>query len=141
MQKITYRTTLDGIGPQQLTGFFDGWPDPPTPDTLYRILGRAYAFALATNEEGAVVGFINAISDGVLTAYIPLLEVRSEYKGQGIGSELVRVLLSQLEGLYMVDTACDDDLVPFYERFGMMRGNAMVRRNYAAQRGPTEPDS
>ncbi|WP_339096339.1 hypothetical protein WDJ50_03325 [Deinococcus sp. VB142] len=69
MQKITYRTTLDGIGPQQLTGFFDGWPNPPTPDNLYRILGRAYAFALAVNEEGEVVGFINAISDGILTAY------------------------------------------------------------------------
>lgn len=135
MQKITYRTTLDGIGPQQLTGFFDGWPNPPTPDTFHRILRRAYTFALAVNEEGEVVGFIHAISDGILTAYIPLLEVRPDCKGQGIGSELVRLLLSRLEGLYMVDTACDDDLVPFYERFDMARGNAMVWRNYLVQNG------
>ena len=135
MQKMTYRATLDGIGAQQLSGFFDGWPNPPTPDTLYRILKRAYAFVLALNEKGEVVGFIHAISDGILTAYIPLLEVRPDYKGQGIGSELVRLLLSQLEGLYMVDTACDDDLVPFYERFGMTRGNAVARRNDAAQSG------
>ena len=99
MQKMTYRATLDGIGAQQLSGFFDGWPNPPTPDTLYRILKRAYAFVLALNEKGEVVRFIHAISDGILTAYIPLLEVRPDYKGQGIGSELVRLLLSQLEGL------------------------------------------
>ena len=140
MQKMTYRATLDGIGAQQLSGFFDGWPNPPTPDTLYRILKRAYAFVLALNEKGEVVGFIHAISDGILTASIPLLEVRPAYKGQGIGSELVRLLLSQLEGLYMVDTACDDDLVPFYESFGMTWGNAVARRDYADQSGSTEPD-
>lgn len=66
--------------------------------------------------------------------------MRPAYKGRGIGSELVRLLLSQLEGLYMVDTACDDELVPFYERFGMTRGNAVARRNDVAQSGSTEPD-
>ena len=50
----------------------------------------------------------------------------------------MRRLLAQLDGLYMVDTSCDDDLVPFYERFGMMQGNAMARRNYAAQKGREE---
>lgn len=132
---ITYQTTLDGITPQQLGGFFDGWPNPPTPETFHRILTQAYAAVLAVNERGEVVGFINAVSDGILAAYIPLLEVRPDCKGQGIGSELVRRMLEQLDGLYMIDTVCDDDLVPFYERFGMRRGNALTRRNYAAQSG------
>ena len=32
-----------------------------------------------------VVGFVTAISDGVLSAYIPFLEVLPEYKSIGIG--------------------------------------------------------
>lgn len=82
-----------------------------------------------------MVGFVNAISDGVLTASIPLLEVRREWRGQGMASELIRVLVEQLGGLYMINTSCDDDLVPFYERFGMMRGNAMIFRNDERQSG------
>ncbi|OLV17823.1 hypothetical protein BOO71_0007741 [Deinococcus marmoris] len=65
-------------------------------------------------EDGQVTGFVQAISDGVLSAYIPLLEVRAQWRGQGIASRLMENLLAQLDGLYMIDTACDDDLVPFY---------------------------
>ena len=128
------RTTLDGIMPAQLGGFFEGWPTPPTPETLHHLLAGAPYLALAV-EEGEVVGFVYAISDGVLCAYIPLLEVRAAWRGRGVASALMRSLLEQLDGLYMVDTACDEDLAPFYERFGLRRGTAMVRRDYARQAG------
>lgn len=128
------QTTLEGIAPTALNGFFEGWPNPPTPQTLRRILAGSYRIALAV-EGGQVIGFVHAISDSVLCAYIPLLEVRAGWRGQGIASQLMESLFAQLDGLYMIDTACDDDLVPFYERFGMMRGNAMVRRDYARQTG------
>ncbi|MDV6374896.1 GNAT family N-acetyltransferase [Deinococcus arenicola] len=128
------QTTLDGITPANLGGFFEGWPNPPTPQTLWRILDGSYRVALAV-EDGQVIGFVNAISDGVLCAYIPLLEVRAQWRGQGVASQLVENLFVQLGGLYMMDTACDDGLVPFYERFGMVRGNAMVWRDYARQNG------
>lgn len=132
---LRYQNHLDGIGAAQLTGFFEGWPNPPSAETLHRILSRASALALAALPNGQVIGFVYAISDGVLSAYIPLLEVHSEWRGQGIASELVRRLIAELGDLYMIDTACDDDLVPFYERFGMGRGNAMILRNYAMQDG------
>lgn len=128
------QTTLEGIAPAALTGFFEGWPNPPTPETLWRMLSGSSHMALAL-EDRQVTGFVQAISDGVLSAYIPLLEVRAQWHGQGIASRLMENLLAQLDGLYMIDTACDDDLVPFYERFGMMRGNVMIRRDYASQRG------
>jgi predicted N-acetyltransferase YhbS len=65
-----------------------------------------------------VVGFATAISDGVLSAFIPLLEVLPEYQHQGIGTELVRRLLTRLDTLYMVDLCCDAGLEAFYTRFG-----------------------
>jgi ribosomal protein S18 acetylase RimI-like enzyme len=70
-------------------------------------------------EPERVVGFVTAISDGVLSAYVPLLEVLPEYQGRGIGTELMRRLLARLEDLYMVDLCCDTDLEPFYRRLGL----------------------
>ena len=35
----------------------------------------------------------------------------------------------------MVDLCCDEDLVPFYERFGMSRGIGMAIRNRDALAG------
>jgi len=75
---------------------------------------------------------VTAISDGVLAAYIPLLEVRRAWRGRGIGAELVRRLLAQLDAVYMVDVVCDADLVPFYQRFGMVPLAGMARRNRSA---------
>jgi precorrin-8X/cobalt-precorrin-8 methylmutase len=88
--------------------------------------------------EGArVIGFATAISDGVLSAYVPLLEVLPEHQGRGIGTELMRRLLIRLGGLYMVDLACDEELAPFYERLGLARtGVAMgIRRRGALRVG------
>ena len=82
-----------------------------------------------------VIGYINAISDGVLVAYIPHLEVLPAYQGQGIGSELVRRMLDTLRGLYMIDLICDAEVQPFYERLGLTRYTGMIKRNYDHQTG------
>ena len=91
---------------------------------------------LAINDQSnKVAGFITAISDWVLTAYIPLLEVLPEIQNQGIGQELVSRILNELKEMYMIDICCDDDLVPFYEKFGMSKSNGMLLRNYNRQSG------
>jgi precorrin-8X/cobalt-precorrin-8 methylmutase len=83
-----------------------------------------------------VIGFVTAVSDGVVSAYVPLLEVLPSYRRRGIGTELIRRLLARLDGLYMVDLACDEELVPFYERLGLGRvGVAMGIRRPPALRG------
>lgn len=82
-----------------------------------------------------VTGFITAISDGVLSAYIPFLEVLPEYQQMGIGRELVKRILNQLEGIYMIDLMCDENLQPYYEELGMHKSTGMIIRNYKAQSG------
>ena len=115
-------------------GFFDGWPNPPSKAVHRKILLGSYLSVVAIDNE-RIVGFINVVSDGVLSAYIPLLEVVETYQGQGIGSRLVEEALAATKEFYMIDVACDDDVVPFYERFNMIRGNAMSLRNYERQSG------
>lgn len=133
---IRYQDTLEGITTDQLQGFFVGWPMPPSSATHLRLLQGSQHFILARNATlGTVVGFITAVSDGVLSAYIPHLEVLPAYQGQGIGSELVRQMLERLRQIYMVDLICDPELQPFYARLGMRPWTAMVVRNYERQAG------
>lgn len=133
---IRYTNDLAGIEPAMLEGFFDGWPHPPSPATHLRVLrNSAYVVLAIDDEAGNVVGFINAISDGVLFAYIPLLEVLPAYRGRGIGRELVRRMLAKLGGLYAVDLLCDRELQAFYAACGMSPATGMMLRNSDAQDG------
>lgn len=133
---MIYKNSLEGISANMLNGFFVDWPNPPNPQTHLRLLENSSKIVLAIDEHtNEVIGFITAISDGVLSAYVPLLEVLPLYKNKGIGKELVSRMLKELDEIYMIDLCCDDDLVPYYEKFGMMKTNGMVYRNYAMQAG------
>lgn len=133
---IEYRDSVAGISEDMLVGFFEGWPKPPSSATLLAILSNAtYRMLAVEQSSGHVVGFVTALSDGILTAYIPLLEVLPKFRAGGIGTELVRLLLSAMPRLYMVDVVCDVERRPFYERFGMQPASAMISRSYDLQAG------
>lgn len=136
---IWYSETADGIEPDDLDGFFVGWPNPPSPEAHLRLLRGSAAVVLARDGEpgrdGRVIGFITAITDGVIAAYIPLLEVLPTYQARGIGGELIRRMLAKLADYYMIDLLCDAELQPYYERFGMRRATGMMARNYERQAG------
>jgi len=133
---IEYSDDLGRLSPADLDGFFQGWAAPPTPGQHLKLLKDSYAFLVAIDiREERVVGFVSAVSDGVLSAYIPLLEVRPEYRGQGIGRELMSRMLEKLKGLYMIDLSCDEHLVDFYERLGFQPARAMLLRDYRWREG------
>ncbi|MDO3411163.1 GNAT family N-acetyltransferase [Saccharibacillus sp. CPCC 101409] len=134
---IQYVDSLESIKEDSFAeGFFAGWPNPPSPETFVRVLhGSAHVVLALDDESGQIIGFINALSDGVLSAYIPLLEVIPAYQSQGIGRELARRMLKKLDGHYMVDLLCDPELESFYARQGMRKANGMMLRNYKKQSG------
>ncbi len=133
---MEYLYSAETVSTDHLEGFFEGWPKPPSKETHLTILHNSGEIVLARDSEtGAIVGFINAITDHVLSAYIPLLEVLPDYRKRGIGAELVRRMFERLDGLYMIDLVCDDDMVPFYTRTGMQPFGAMAIRNFAMQAG------
>lgn len=133
---VEYRDSLAGLLPTQLVGFFEGWKTPPSPETHLRILQGSSVVVFAFDTElNRVVGYITAISDGVLSAYIPLLEVLPSHRARGIGTQLVQRIISKLEGLYMIDLVCDSSTKVFYERFGMLQLTGMVLRNQEKQSG------
>lgn len=96
---------------------------------MYAILKNSYRFVLAKHENN-VVGFVNALSDGLKFAFIPMLEVLPEYKRRGIGTKLLNILFEELKNIQNIDLTCDKELQPFYEKFGMVKSCGMVLRKY-----------
>jgi ribosomal protein S18 acetylase RimI-like enzyme len=130
---ITYQTDLSGIREEDLDGFFVDWPTKPSPERHLALMrGSAHVVVARDEQHDRIVGFVTAIADGEVSAFIPLLEVLPEYHGRGIGTELMRRMLELLEPYYMVDLCCDAELVPFYRRFGMLHLEGMALRILAA---------
>ncbi len=130
---ITYQDSIEGVGVGDLVGFFEGWPQPPPVQThLAALRGSSEVVVARDSKSGAVVGFVTAVGDGVLSAYIPLLQVLPDYRGRGIGSELVRRIIGCLAPLYMIDLLCDEDLQGFYRSLGFENATGMMRRDREA---------
>lgn len=61
-----------------------------------------------------------------------LLEVREDYRGKGLGRQLVNEMLKKLKDVYAIDLVCDQELEDFYTPLGFMKGTAMIQRNRQA---------
>ncbi len=133
---IYYTDDLASVREDMLHGFFVGWPRRPSARQHLAVLRGSYRSVVAIDEAaGRVAGFVNMLSDGVLTAFIPWLEVLPGYQGQGVGGELMRRILDGTDRFYSVDLVCDAALVPYYARFGMLSASSALLRHPAALEG------
>ena len=136
LESLRFQDDVQGIEASNLRGFFVGWPNSPTPQRHLDILKASHGVALAIDDAtGHVVGFINVISDGCFSSYIPLLEVRPDFQGHGIARELVRRIVARYGELYMLDLCCNDNIAPLYAAHGFQKVSGMVHRNYDRQSG------
>ncbi len=126
---IDYRYSLGGITNEGLHGFFVGWPQPPSVFKFRKILKNSFAFIVAYDTKTKkVIGFVTAISDGIFAAFIPLLEVKTEYQRKGIGRELLRRMESRLSGNYSIDIVCNRELESFYADVGYTSLSGQAKR-------------
>ena len=126
-QVIEFVESLMEIENLSFDGFFANWPRKPKTD-LKEILKNSSHFVVAKKDRRAV-GFIYCLSDNMISAYIPLLEVLPEFQGQGIGKKLLQKILKKLANMYMVDVICDEDLNSFYQKQGFQKYNGCIIRN------------
>ncbi|HEX6220343.1 MAG TPA: GNAT family N-acetyltransferase, partial [Acidimicrobiia bacterium] len=99
-----------------------------------RILDASDHVVIAVRDD-KVIGFVTALSDGVLSAFITLLEVLPEHHNKGIGQSLINQMMEQIGDIYMVDLVCDANLSRFYAELGFATATGMSRRDYALQSG------
>jgi len=86
----------------------------------------SFCFMVAETPEGEVVGMGRAISDGVSDAYIQDVVVLQQWRGHGIGAELIRRLTRTLRQrkIGWVGLVAEPGTRRFYERlgYGHLRG-------------------
>ena len=76
---------------------------------------------LCAFDDDRLIGYAEAVSNGVTDAYIQDVMVHPDYQGQGIGTQLMLRMLAHLEqqGVYMVSVIYGDAaLQRYYEGFG-----------------------
>ncbi len=114
----------DGLAPElvdELLVFYERewWTnDRERPDVERMLEGSD--LVLSATAGGRLVGFIRAITDGVYRAKIFDVIVDPEWRGRGLGAELIERAHSHpvLVGCRRISLICAEDMVPFYERHG-----------------------
>lgn len=116
--------TSDQIG--EITAMYrsEGWWTQETDDRelVAQIVSGSHCFLLVM-QDGESIGMGRAISDGASDAYIQDVTVKKEYRGQGIGKQIVRMLVERLnaDGLDWIGLIAENDSYPFYEPLGFTK--------------------
>ncbi len=94
------------------------WLSGKYPVRLKKALDNCETVITAWKDD-RLIGLVNAIDDGELTAYVHYLCVNPEYQGIGIGGELLhRVKEKYKDYLYIILIAENEGLIRYYQKNG-----------------------
>ena len=122
---VTYRF-ISQVTPHSIPQLIDlyrsaSWWSPETDDEalLEGIVAGSHCFLTASSGT-EIVGMGRAISDGISDAYIQDVTVKTMYRQKGIGTTLVRRLVSRLErdGLRWIGLIAEQNSADFYRPLG-----------------------
>ena len=81
-------------------------------DSAWRVVG------VYQSASGAMIGFARAVSDGAGFAYLADVYIDKDFRGQGLGVELVATMIDRGPGASFRWTLHTADAHGLYERFG-----------------------
>lgn len=120
--EITYQTTKEFTVTQLQDLFLSvEWSSGNYPAKLQLAMKNSHAVFSAWDGE-KLVGLMNCLSDGIMTAYFHYLLVRPEYQGKGIGAELVALMTEKYREYARKVLIAYDQEVGFYQRCGFETG-------------------
>lgn len=119
---ITYKNTQD-FNSRELQDLFLSveWSSGHYPEKLVVAMKNSGAVFTAWDND-KLVGLINALDDGIVTAYVHYLLVNPQYQGKGIGKELVRLISGKYTDYLRIVLIAYDKEVAFYEDCGFEIG-------------------
>ncbi|MDO5559668.1 MAG: GNAT family N-acetyltransferase [Oscillospiraceae bacterium] len=94
------------------------WISANYPDRLLTAFKNCETVYSAWDNE-KLVGIVNAVDDGALTAFVPYLCVNPSYQGKGIGKELLNMIKEKYKDyLYIELIAENEGLIKYYKSNG-----------------------
>lgn len=92
------------------------WPSLTDPDVVRQVCTAPGSAAYTALVDGEVVGFAQALGDGVLQSHLSFLAVHPDHRRRGI-ARLLTVATFQATGTKRMDLITPEDAGGFYETF------------------------
>jgi GNAT superfamily N-acetyltransferase len=96
------------------------WLSAEQPELLHKALVNSHSLVTAWDGQ-ELIGPGNAISDGYFVVDYPHLRVLPEYRGRGIGTRLMHMLMSRYDGFHQHALLADGRAIQFYRKYGFER--------------------
>ena len=136
---IEYRIN-DSVIPDELDSFFQNWKSPPSREIKGKLLDGS-DLIITARENGKLISFLTAISDGTMHAFITLVEVLELHQGKGIGKHLIKLAISHFKGYYDIVLITDPDKGAFYKKFGFNEIYGMHIRDFKYGKASTSDNT
>jgi aralkylamine N-acetyltransferase len=109
---------LDQI--QNLYRIAEWWPSDLDDLSLIEKMIQGSHFFIIAHDSNAIIGMGRSISDRVSDGYIQDVVVNSNYRNQGIGTQIVAMLIKclKLDGIDWIGVIAENSSHPFYVQFG-----------------------
>ncbi|MFC4322027.1 GNAT family N-acetyltransferase [Litchfieldia salsa] len=104
---IYYKEGIENITKEGLGDLFLSveWESGKLPNELVKAIKGSHSVITAWDDD-KLIGLINALSDGVLTAYFHYMLVNPSYQGKGIGKEMMDKMLDRYKGYQNKSNNC-----------------------------------
>jgi ribosomal protein S18 acetylase RimI-like enzyme len=127
MENLDIRTHRERpIPPRAVRELYDhvGWTRPASEEALAEVLKAGPAVGAWNRDK--LVGFVRALSDGHLVAYVEDVMVHEGYRHSGVGRKLMVRLLEEIGSVAKVNLFCEAPVVRFYEGSGFRQTSYLL---------------
>ncbi|MDR0230530.1 MAG: GNAT family N-acetyltransferase [Dysgonamonadaceae bacterium] len=122
VKHIQYKTTKDFLGKELKDLFLSvNWSSGNYPEKL--VIAMRNSSSVFTAWDGdKLVGLINVLDDGIMTAYVHYLLIMPEYQHIGIGQKLVKMVSENYKDYLRIVLIAYDREIGFYKHCGFEVG-------------------
>ena len=117
-EELTYSFTRE-VDVEQLQNLFEqtDWATGRTIGDIQKMLNNT-SCCLTVWQTEKLVGFARVLTDSVYRALLDDVVVDGEFRGRDVGREMLNRIVERFGHVEELFLGCQDDLVPFYEKFG-----------------------